>query len=361
MIPARLLMTTDTVGGVWTYAVDLAYALAGGGTEILLAVLGPEPGEVQRRQARTVRGLSLVMLPGKLEWMAEPDTDLRRQGGQLLALERDFQPDMVHLNGYAHAALPWRSPTLVAAHSCVWSWFRAVRGEEPTEDWRNYVERVRRGLNAAGAVVAPSHAFLAEIEALYRPQAPCCAVLNGRDAAGFAPAAKEPFVLAAGRLWDEAKNVAAVIHVAGRLDWLVAIAGPLAGRKPGAAMPLGALTPAEMASWMGRASIFAAPARYEPFGLTVLEAALSGCALVLGDIPSQRELWRDAAIFVPPDDDDRLQAALATLIENAARREEMAAKARQRALRYSARAMASGYRAAYAVAQARHRSLPKSA
>ncbi len=31
------------------------------------------------------------------------------------------------------------------------------------------------------------------------------------------------------------------------------------------------------------------PARYEPFGLSVLEAALSGCALVLGDIPSLRE------------------------------------------------------------------------
>lgn len=361
MTPARLLMTTDAVGGVWTYAVDLAAMLARDGTEVVLAALGPEPDEAQRQQALAIPGLLLVTLPGKLEWMAEPEADLQRQGEQLMALERDVCPDMVHLNGYAQGALPWRAPTLLAAHSCVWSWFRAVRGEEPPHEWRGYIERVRRGLNAAGVVVAPSRAFLAEIEALYRPRVPCRAILNGRDASGFASTAKEPFILAAGRLWDEAKNVSAVIRVAGRLDWLVAIAGPLAGRKPRAAVPLGTLSPAEMASWMGRASIFAAPARYEPFGLTVLEAALSGCALVLGDIPSQRELWHDAAIFVPPDDDRRLQTALAALIADAPRRQDLAARARRRALRYSARAMAAGYRAAYAVASERHRALPKSA
>ncbi len=69
-----------------------------------------------------------------------------------------------------------------------------------------------------------------------------------------------------------------------------------------------------MAGWLGRASIFALPARYEPFGLLPLEAALSGCALVLGDIPSLREVWGDAAWFVPPDDRDALTAAIGSLI-----------------------------------------------
>ena len=44
-------------------------------------------------------------------------------------------------------------------------------------------------------------------------------------------------------------------------------------------------------------------ARYEPFGLAVLEAAQAGCALVLSDIPTFRELWNGAAQFVPPGDD----------------------------------------------------------
>ena len=63
-----------------------------------------------------------------------------------------------------------------------------------------------------------------------------------------------------------------------------------------------------IADWYARASIYALPARYEPFGLSALEAALSGCALVLGDIPSLREVWGDAALFVAPDDTDALAA-----------------------------------------------------
>ena len=50
---------------------------------------------------------------------------------------------------------------------------------------------------------------------------------------------------------------------------------------------------------LGEAAIFAAPAHYEPFGLGILEAAASGCALVLGDIASLRENWDGAAVFLP--------------------------------------------------------------
>jgi glycogen synthase len=57
------------------------------------------------------------------------------------------------------------------------------------------------------------------------------------------------------------------------------------------------------ADWYARASIYALPARYEPFGLSALEAALSGCALILGDIPSLREVWLEAAPYVSPDDE----------------------------------------------------------
>ena len=63
-----------------------------------------------------------------------------------------------------------------------------------------------------------------------------------------------------------------------------------------AALPLlealGKLPAAEMKLWFAHAAIYCLPARYEPFGLSVLEAGLSGCALVLGDIPSLREIWR---------------------------------------------------------------------
>jgi glycosyltransferase involved in cell wall biosynthesis len=99
---------------------------------------------------------------------------------------------------------------------------------------------------------------------------------------------------------------------------------------------------------MGRAALYALPARYEPFGLSVLEAALAGCALVLGDIPSLREVWGDAALFVAPEDRDGLAGALEWLMSRPAERERLAARARERALTFSPRRMARAYLHLYA-------------
>jgi glycosyltransferase involved in cell wall biosynthesis len=98
---------------------------------------------------------------------------------------------------------------------------------------------------------------------------------------------------------------------------------------------------------MARASIFVSPARYEPFGLAVLEAALAGDALVLGDIDSLREIWEDAAIFVEPEDRRQLVWTLNRLIADDRRREVMALRARARALQFDPRRMAAQYLHAY--------------
>jgi glycosyltransferase involved in cell wall biosynthesis len=102
-----------------------------------------------------------------------------------------------------------------------------------------------------------------------------------------------------------------------------------------------------MAERLGEAAIFAAPARYEPFGLGILEAAASGCALVLGDIPSLRENWGGAALFVPPDDRAAWRSTLACLIADDERREALGAAAWQRAARFTRKRMAAGYAAVH--------------
>ena len=106
---------------------------------------------------------------------------------------------------------------------------------------------------------------------------------------------------------------------------------------------LGRLDEVSLAERDVHAAIYALPARYEPFGLSVLEAALSGCALVLGDIPSLREIWDDAAVFVPPDEPRRLEAELRQCIEQPAWRSKIADRAEARARRYTASAMADKY------------------
>lgn len=348
----RILATADAVGGVWTHALELGRGLAAHGVQTVLAVMGPAPDASQRAEADRVPGLELHHREFRLEWMDDPWTDVERAGEWLLELAARAQPDLVHLNGYAHAALPYRAPVLVAAHSCVASWWRAVRHEPAPSAWDRYRAEVRRGLDAAGTVAAPTRAMLDALEREHGRVRASRVIPNGRDAGAYPPAAKEPFVLAAGRLWDDAKNAAALARVAPHLAWPVVLAGD-AVRPDGVPLELpnvrafGRLSPTKLAALMSRAAVYALPARYEPFGLSALEAALAGCALVLGDIASLREVWGNAARFVDPEDDEALAGAIIRLVKDPGLRDHLAATARARALELSPERMAGAYLEAY--------------
>ena len=98
---------------------------------------------------------------------------------------------------------------------------------------------------------------------------------------------------------------------------------------------------------MARASIYALPARYEPFGLSILEAGLSECALVLGDIPSLREHWEGAAVFVAPDDREALRSAIDRLIDRPSQRAELGRRARVRGQEFTVTRMTDAYQRLY--------------
>lgn len=352
-LPRKVLMTADTVGGVWTYALELAWGLADHGIEVALATMGKPVDELQREMARRIPRLKVFESNFKLEWMEDPWRDVERAGEWLLGLEERFAPDLIHLNGFVHGSLPWSAPKIVVGHSCVLSWWEAVKREPAPEGWDRYREEVRAGLAAADLVVAPSATMMAVLCRHYGPLPRTRVVLNGRDVRQFRPTAKEPMLFSAGRLWDEAKNLGALEQVAPRLPWPVFVAGESHHPDGGEARPhhtrlLGRLSQRALSAWLGRAAIYVLPARYEPFGLSVLEAALSGCALVLGDIPSLRELWRNRAVFVPPGDPEALENALVRLIEDPDRRLSLAAGARSRAIERTTERMVEGYLEAYA-------------
>jgi glycogen synthase len=357
----RLLLTADTLGGVWTYALELARVLQRHGVQVVLATMGRPLAASQRAEIRDISGLAVCESPFKLEWMEDPWSDVARAGDWLLGLEEAIRPDVIHLNGYVHGALSWHSPILVVGHSCVSSWWEAVKGQAPPTPWERYRGLVARGLHAADLVVAPTQAMLSALEQHYGRLRRRRVVPNGRHSALFHPADKRPFILAVGRLWDEAKNIMMLDTVAPSLSWPIYVAGeerhPVAGRVHYRSLkPLGRLSPPVLASWLSQAAIYALPARYEPFGLSVLEAGLAGCALVLGDIPSLREIWDGAALFVPPDDADMLRTTLLTLSRDRSYLLAwLAAKARARALQYTPERMLAGYLGAYEeLLQARH-------
>jgi glycosyltransferase involved in cell wall biosynthesis len=350
-------MTADAVGGVWTYALELARTLVERGVRVSLAVLGPAPTDDQRREAADIVHGPLLEHAGRLEWMDEPWHDVQQAGEWLLQVERAIRPDLVHLNGYAHGRLAWEAPVVMVGHSCVSSWWNAVHGEDPPPAWNRYRRTVARGLRAADLVVAPTAAMLACLQHHYGRLSRTKVIPNGRGSSAegtLASASKEPFVLSAGRLWDPAKNIDAVCAVARDLTWPVLVAGEW--RRPDGSETdspesgvrwLGRLTTSEMSSWMGRASIYVSPARYEPFGLCALEAALAGCALVLGDIRSLREVWGNASLYVPPDNRQALRSALRSLIADDRFRTDMAQRALTRANQLTPARMGDGYYGQY--------------
>jgi glycosyltransferase involved in cell wall biosynthesis len=348
----QVLMSADTLGGIWDYALELSTQLSRFGIRTALATMGRIPCAEQRRAAAAVPGLELYESDFRLEWMPETGDDLERAGEWLLGLERQIRPDIVHLNGYVHASLPWSAPCLVVAHSCVLSWWTAVKNEPAPPEWDDYARRVRRGLRDAAMVVTPTHALLDAMTSLYGPLPHARVIGNGRNPQRFRLDDKEPMIFSAGRLWDEAKNMSALNAIAHEVGWPLIAAGDWQrpdgkGQRPAGLQTLGVISSSEVSSWLSRAAIYALPARYEPFGLSILEAALSGCALVLGDIPTLRELWDGTAIFVPPDDHERLLSALQALICHPIRQTELGLAARRRALTYSAERMGRSYHLLY--------------
>src|SRR3954451_11482154 len=99
--PMKILMTTDAVGGVWTYCLELARALRGR-VEFVLATMGPAMSAQQARDAAALDNVPVCPSDWKLEWMPEQWEDVRAAGEWLLDLEEQHAPDVVHLNGYAH-------------------------------------------------------------------------------------------------------------------------------------------------------------------------------------------------------------------------------------------------------------------
>ena len=350
----RVLLSTPTSGAPWTSALEACRALGTRGVEVTLATLGTPLTAAQWHGLLGLPGLRVEQSTWRAEHADDVWEDLDAAGAWLLELEARDAPDVVQLHGYRHGVLPFRRRPLVVGHACALARDEAVRGEPGVErDWLGRWE-VTRGLRAAGHLVTPNAALRDSLARHYGPLPATSVVPPARDPEDFPPApVREPFILSTGPWWDEALNLPVLDSVAPRLDWPVLVAGarhhPDGGQMRARAVRLlGELSATALAGWLGRASLFVLPARHEPEGLAALEAGLAGCALVLADIPSLREMWEDAAVFVPPDDTDMLARALRRLVAEPALRARMSTLARTRALAFSPARLADTYLAVYA-------------
>jgi len=345
-------MTTDALGGIFSHSVQLAAALRRERVGVALASMGKRLSSRQR-DAVSAAGAELFESEYRVEWMDDPWSDVERAGNWLLEIERTIQPDVVHINGYAHATLPWRAPALVAARSSVFSWWRAVRAEPAPERYASYRAAISSGLAAAACTVAPTAALLRELTAEYGTLRRSLVIHDGTVTPAAVAAAKQQFVLSVGCVWDPSKNIEVLDAAAAELNVPVFVAGSLAGSDASAPARfprlrlLGALRRPQLAQWMQDAAIYAAPTLHEPFGSSILEAAAAGCTLVLANIPSLRELWGGAAVFVDPKDPRALARSIEQLLDDGPRCRALGARAVARARTYGAELMALRYVSLY--------------
>lgn len=335
-----VLITTDAVGGVWSYSIALAVGLSAVNIGTTLAVLGPSPTASRLAQVEAIPGCRLVDTSLPLDWLARDRAALDQTAKALADLARQVGVVSAHLHAPCLAACDWPVSVVAVAHSCMATWWDAVRGGAMPADFTWRAQATREGLVRADRVIAPSAAFAADLARVYRLDRQIEVVLNGLPAVPPTDVPRGSIVLTAGRLWDEGKNIDTLDQAAGLMRAPVHAAGPLAAPDGSAcrlrhATALGTLDAAALHDAMSRAAIFAAPSCYEPFGLAVLEAAQTGAPLVLADIPTFRELWDGAALFIPPRDPAAWAHTLEGLVQDQARRAALGEAARRLAGRYT--------------------------
>jgi glycosyltransferase involved in cell wall biosynthesis len=356
--PRRVLMTLDAVGGVWRYALDLVRGFAPAGVEFVLVGLGPEPGPAQRLEAAALPNARLEWLDEPLDWMAAGAEALAPLPTRLAGLAERFDVDLLHLNlpsqaGGLRRALPAQRPVVVVSHSCVVTWWAAVKRTPLPPEWRWQKRLNRAGFDAADAVLAPSRSHATELERAYGRIERLRVVPNAHPDAALG-GIRQRFVFAAGRWWDEGKNAATLDAAAGLAAWPVVMAGACEGAGGRAVLrnaeARGALPHVEVQRLMALAGVVVSPSLYEPFGLVALEAARTGAPLVLADIPTYRELWEDAALFAAPRDPRAFAGAIELLAAAPGLRAEFGLRAARRAEAFSMRAQAAAVRAAWRAA-----------
>ncbi|GJE40892.1 glycosyltransferase family 4 protein [Methylobacterium soli] len=356
----HVLLTTEAAGGLWRYALDLAAGLGGRGVSTTLAVLGPGPDPDQVACAEAIAGCRLVVTGMVLDRTAPDPTALRDAADAIAALAWRLRADIAHLHDPALIAgggIP--VPTIVTCHECRPTWWSTLRDSPLASDLARRRDLAAEGLRAADLLTAPTRAFADLTAAVYGLDAPPLVVRHGRRASGsVAPCRGLPRVVTAGALWDRGRNLAALDRVAEILPVPVQASGSLEGPDgERISLPsiqhLGPLSAADFADRLAGRPIFASLAHYEPFGPAVLEAAQAGCALVLSDIPTFRELWVDAAILVPPDDPGAAGRAIIGLLADRDLRRQSGEAARARSEDYGPEAALDGIAAVYATLGAR--------
>lgn len=352
----RLLITTDTVGGVWRFAQELVDGLLEVGDSVALVSFGRLPSLAQLAECEQLFGrwgnrFWYRASDASLEWMQ--DNGCCFEEGALLVenVADEFGAELLHVNQFCYSAAKLDLPKIVTAHSDVLSWARACRnGVLADSVWlRRYRALVQQGLNGADAVTAPTKWMLLALGKEFHLPQKQVAIANGRSIPRYDEGPRVLRCVTAGRLWDEAKDITILGKVRSPMPLVMAGETECDGVQTVTLSGVelrGALGDQDLLNLFAASTVYACTSRYEPFGLAPLEAALCGCAVVARDIDSLREVWQDGALYFG--DAEELSALLTRLAKQPEFLLEAQRRAGEQARRYTRQCMVENYRSLYA-------------
>jgi glycogen synthase len=321
----HVLVTSDTLSGVWGYTRELVTGLVNKDIHVTLVSMGEIPAGEQTEWMDGLRNLDFRPVAFRAEWMRDAESDLRACEDFLQAVIADTRPDVLHLNQFYFGSLPTELPKIVTAHSDVLSWWQCVHPSSPKQDdgWITwYRKMVARGIQGATALVAPSQWLLGAIKELYAEPRLSSVIYPGSSPTRFNPhMSKEMIAVSSGRIWDIGKNSALLAQFESPIP--LYLVGPDA--EPGHPSNQKVFPPRQrlhvkglqnekqLRILYGKSAIYVATSQYEPFGMSTLEAALSRCAIVASDIPTHREIWGESACYFRNNDPEALQQVITEL------------------------------------------------
>src|SRR5690349_11347258 len=129
----RILITSDTVGGVWTYTQELVNGLVSNGHQVTLVSFGKVPLPHQTEWMQGLAGLDYRPTEYALEWMQTAARDIEESKRYLEMLIEEVKPDLLHFSQYCYGDIEIGIPKIVVAHSDVLSWWNSVHGCDPPD------------------------------------------------------------------------------------------------------------------------------------------------------------------------------------------------------------------------------------
>jgi len=239
---------------------------------------------------------------------------------------------------------------VITIHDCTFAVYPELMQQETFD---NLTRRLPAEVNDAARIIAVSTQTQNDVARIFSvPRSKIEVVLHGNPIEGTSPmdVPNKPYLLVVGTL-EPRKNITAVLdafemvrqqgvplnlNIIGKVGWKSESIRQRLQQHPFAhAISHLSYAPSErLGSFYQQAFCLVFPSLYEGFGLPVLEAMSLGCPVLTTPLESIKEVGGDACLYVGPSPSE-IAAGIIRLYEDPQLREDLAAKGKVRARRFS--------------------------